>query len=56
MLAFAAVDGKAPLATGEDDDDEVPGENKHETWERGILLRDGICSVRFGQGEWESLS
>lgn len=25
------MDGKAPLATGEDDDDEVPGKNKHET-------------------------
>jgi len=25
------VDGKAPLATGEDDDDEVPGKHKHET-------------------------
>lgn len=29
LLALAAVDGKAPLATGEDDDDEVPGKNKH---------------------------
>lgn len=28
LLPFAAVDGKAPLATGEDDDDEVPGKNK----------------------------
>lgn len=36
LLAFAAVDGKAPLATGEDDDDEVPGKHKHETWKRGI--------------------
>lgn len=24
---ISAVDGKAPLATGEDDDDEVPGKN-----------------------------
>ena len=27
--SLAAVDGKAPLATGEDDDDEVPGKNRH---------------------------
>lgn len=24
---ISAVDGKAPLATGEEDDDEVPGKN-----------------------------
>ena len=29
LLVLAAVDGKAPLATGEDDDDEVPGKNKY---------------------------
>jgi hypothetical protein len=28
-FCFTAVDGKAPLATGEDDDDEVPGTNLH---------------------------
>lgn len=36
LLALAAVDGKAPLATGEDDDDEVPGKNKHAMEEKEV--------------------
>lgn len=36
ILALAAVDGKAPLATGEDDDDEVPGKNKHVVEEKEV--------------------
>ena len=34
LLALAAVDGKAPLATG--DDDEVPGKNKHAMEEKEV--------------------
>lgn len=29
LTLFPAVDGKAPLATGEEDDDEVPGRNSY---------------------------
>lgn len=36
LLALAAVDGKAPLATGEEDDDEVPGKNKHTVGEKEV--------------------
>lgn len=36
LLLLAAVDGKAPLATGEDDDDEVPGKNKHAVEEKEV--------------------
>lgn len=35
-LPLAAVDGKAPLATGEDDDDEVPGKKMHAVEEKEV--------------------
>lgn len=50
LLALAAVDGKAPLATGEDDDDEVPGENKDAVEEKEVNLRDLTHSIKSGQG------
>lgn len=38
LLALAAMDGKAPLATGgdDDDDDEVPGKNMHAVEEKEV--------------------
>lgn len=37
LLALAAVDEKAPLATGEDDD-EVPGKNQHEMEVKEVIF------------------
>lgn len=38
LLALAAMDGKTPLTTGGDDDDndEVPGKNKHAVEEKEV--------------------
>lgn len=43
LLALAAVDGKAPLATGEDDDDEVPGKSKHAVQEKEVNFTERFC-------------
>lgn len=50
------MDGKAPLATGEDDDDEVPGRNLHLWVNYRILARNNKKSlycrkVLWGRGE-----
>lgn len=38
------MDGKAPLATGEDDDDEVPGRNLH-LWSNWRILEGRITNL-----------
>lgn len=51
LLALAAVDGKAPLATGEDDDDEVPGTNEHSIEEKEVNFAErsyALCKIRQG--------
>lgn len=49
LLALAAVDGKAPLATGEDDDDEVPGKNEHAVEEKEVNFAKRSYCVRLDQ-------
>lgn len=44
LFALAAVDGKAPLATGEDDDDEVPGKSKHLVEENEVNFAKRSCT------------
>lgn len=47
------MDGKAPLATGEDDDDEVPGKNKRAIEEKEVNFVEKsytYCNIRPGIG------